>query len=127
MTARRLKWAIALTAVLLLVLAPLAMAQVSLTGTYRGTFIGDDYGWFVVEVETGGSITGVVHSNVSLMDMEVQGRWELDGAFEFMTVQEEGVPLYFLGQIDFMNRFLGKWSFDDHSGRGSFYGIIQRD
>ncbi|HOI82305.1 MAG TPA: hypothetical protein PLK59_08465 [Synergistales bacterium] len=127
MTARRLKWAMALTAVLLLVLAPLAMAQVSLTGTYRGTFIGDDYGWFVVEVETGGSITGVVHSNVSLMDMEVQGRWELDGAFEFMTVQEEGVPLYFLGQIDFMNRFLGKWSFDDHSGRGSFYGIIQRD
>ncbi|HQO83812.1 MAG TPA: hypothetical protein PLS21_07455 [Synergistales bacterium] len=127
MTARRMKWALALTAVLLLVLAPLAMAQVSLTGTYRGTFIGDDYGWFVVEVEPDGIITGVVHSNVSLMDMEVQGRWEPDGAFEFMTVQEEGVPLYFLGQIDFMNRFLGKWSYDDHSGRGSFYGIIQRD
>jgi len=101
MRSKRVKWAAVLAAAMLLGVASAAMAQSSYTGTYRGTFIGDDYGWFVVEVEPGGTISGTVHSNVA--------------------------PIYFLGQIDFMNRFLGKWSFDDHSGRGSFYGILQKD
>ena len=105
----------------------MAMAQSSYTGTYRGTFIGDEYGWFGVEVEPGGTISGTVHSNVALVDLEVQGRWELDGDCEFMTTGEESPTIYFLGKIDFMNRFLGKWSYDDHSGRGSFYGILQKD
>jgi len=127
MTSRKVKWTAVIAAALLLVAASMAMAQSSYTGTYRGTFIGDDYGWFVVEVEPGGTISGTVHSNVALVDLEVQGRWELDGDCEFMTIGEETPPIYFLGKIDFMNRFLGKWSYDDHSGRGSFYGILQKD
>jgi hypothetical protein len=127
MTSRKVKWTAVIAAALLLVAASMAMAQSSYTGTYRGTFIGDDYGWFVVEVEPGGTISGTVHSNVALVDLEVQGRWELDGDSEFMTIGEETPPIYFLGKIDFMNRFLGKWSYDDHSGRGSFYGILQKD
>ncbi len=119
--------ALALCALMVLAAASLAAGQSAFTGTYRGTFIGDDYGWFILEVEPGGAITGVVKSNVSMVDMEVEGRWELDGECEFMTVGQEGVPLYFLGKIDFMNRFIGKWSYSDHSGRGSFYGIIQKD
>ena len=127
MRSKRVKWAAVLAAAMLLGVASAAMAQSSYTGTYRGTFIGDDYGWFVVEVEPGGTISGTVHSNVALMDLEVQGRWELGGDCEFMTVGGEGASIYFMGRIDFMNRFLGKWSFDDHSGRGSFYGILQKD
>lgn len=127
MTSRKVKWTAVIAAALLLVAASMAMAQSSYTGTYRGTFIGDDYGWFVVEVEPGGTISGTVHSNVALVDLEVQGRWELDGDCEFMTTGGESPPIYFLGKIDFMNRFLGKWSYDDHSGRGSFYGILQKD
>ncbi len=118
---------LALGALMVLAAASFAAGQSAFTGTYRGTFIGDDYGWFILEVEPGGTITGVVKSNVSMVDMEVEGRWELDGDSEFMTVGHEGEPLYFLGKIDFMNRFIGKWSYTDHSGRGSFYGIIQKD
>ena len=98
-----------------------------LTGNYRGTFIGDDYGSFMVDVNPDGSITGIVHSNVSFLDMEVSGTCSFDGACEFTTVGEGSYPFYFLGKIDFMNRFIGKWSYSDDSGRGSFYGMIQQD
>lgn len=99
----------------------------SLTGNYRGTFIGDDYGSFLVDVNQDGSITGMIHSNVSFLDMEVSGTCSVNGDCEFSTVGEVSFPFYFLGKIDFMNRFIGKWSYADDSGRGSFYGMIQKD
>lgn len=99
----------------------------SLTGSYRGTFIGDDYGSFMVDVSPDGSITGIVHSNVSFLDMDVLGSCAFGGECEFRTTGENAFPLYFLGKIDFMNRLIGKWSYTDNSGRGSFYGMIQTD
>jgi hypothetical protein len=120
---------IALAAAALLVFAGASLAGIDgrLTGNYRGTFIGDDYGWFLIDVNADGSITGIVHSNVSFKDMEVAGTCAVNGEVEFTTAGEDAVPLYFLGKIDFMNRFIGKWSYTDHSGRGSFYGMIQRE
>jgi len=98
-----------------------------LVGNYRGTFIGDDYGSFLVDVGPDGTITGTVHSNVSYLDMEVKGTCAPNGDCEFVTEGEGALPFYFMGRIDFMNRFIGKWSYTDHSGRGSFYGMIQKE
>jgi len=127
MRGKAISFAIAAAAVLLFAAAAFADIDGSLTGSYRGTFIGEDYGWFLIEVNPDGSITGIVHSNVSFKDMEVKGTCAVNGDVEFTTIGEDSVPFYFLGKIDFMNRFIGKWSYTDHSGRGSFYGMIQRE
>ncbi|MDO9507933.1 MAG: hypothetical protein Q7I97_01100 [Thermovirgaceae bacterium] len=127
MFARGKSWPLALAAVLVFAGASFAAAYSSPTGNYRGTFIGDDYGSFLVDVNPDGSITGVVHSNVSFMDMEVTGTCAPDGDCDFTTVGNEAIHFYFLGKIDFMNRFIGKWAYLDNSARGSFYGMIQKD
>ncbi|MEA3508098.1 MAG: hypothetical protein U9R40_04170 [Synergistota bacterium] len=95
-----------------------------LVGEYQGTFIGDDYGSFLVTVNPDGSITGTAHSNVTYQDMGVSGACQIDGTCEFATTE---TPLYFKGKIDFMNRLIGKWAYTDHSGRGSFFAIIQQE
>lgn len=127
MSAKRSILAVALAVILVFAGSAFGEIGENLTGNYQGTFIGDDYGWFKVDVNPDGSITGTVHSNVSYLDMEVQGTCDFNGECEFMTTGYELVPYYFLGKIDFMNRLIGKWAYSDQSGRGSFYGIIQRE
>ncbi len=95
-----------------------------LVGEYQGTFIGDDYGSFLVTVNPDGSVTGHAHSNLTYQDMEVSGACQIDGTCEFTTHE---APLYFKGKIDFMNRLIGKWAYTDHSGKGSFFAIIQQE
>lgn len=85
-----------------------AVADARLTGNCRGTFIGDDYGSFMVEVKSDGSVAGTVHSNASSLDMEVSGICSFGVDCVFTAIGKRGVPFGFVGKIDFKNRFIGK-------------------
>jgi hypothetical protein len=96
-------------------------------GTYNGTFVGkDNYGSFSIAVNADGSIDGIGHSNIWRVDLLIEGTVQPDGKVEFYTVEDAEIPIVFWGQIDFMNRILGKWAHQDDSARGSFVSMMQK-
>ena len=99
-----------------------AQAAVMSGATYRGTFIGDRYGSFVLEVDRDGYISGELFFNKTTTAVQLVGNCLSDVECQFSALEGKMV---FRGHLDQFNRFIGKWSLDSGEGRGSFYGMKQ--
>jgi hypothetical protein len=124
----RKKWVFALATVLVFAGVSFASAGGNYAGTYNGVFTGpDNYGAFVIMVNPDGSINGTGRSQVFLNDLVIQGNVQSDGSASFSTVEGANIPINFNGRIDFMNRLLGRWTYQDNTAWGSFNGLIERE
>jgi hypothetical protein len=122
----RKRWVFALVTVLVFAGASFAAIGGDLAGTYSGVFTGpENYGSFLITVDPDGSIYGTGRSQVFLDDLVIEGTTQPDGTTEFYTVAGADIPIIFKGRIDFMNRLLGKWTYQDNSAWGSFNAMIQ--
>ncbi len=117
--------AFALVAVMTVLVLPALAAEIDskFVGTYKGQFIGEDYGTFLLEVGTNGVISGSGMSTKREAPLVYSGVCGPDGTFQFTTGDKS---IIFAGTIDWMNRMSGKWANADNTARGSFGGIIQR-
>ncbi len=112
-----------LTVVVLAALPALAVTiDERLVGTYRGQFIGEDYGTFMLALDAEGVITGNGMSTKNEVPLTFSGTCNPDGTLTFVTVDGS---MNFTGSIDWMNRMGGKWSRSGDGGRGSFGGVVQ--
>jgi len=122
----RRTWIIAFATLLVFAGASFAAIGGDLVGTYRGVFTGpDNYGVFLVTVDSDGSIYGTGRSQVYYSDLVFEGTTQPDGTTEFHTVAGADIPIVFNGRIDFMNRLLGKWNNQGDDAWGSFNGLIE--
>lgn len=94
-----------------------------LVGTYRGQFIGEDYGTFLLALDEAGGITGNGMSTKNEVELTFSGTCNPDGTLTFSTIDRSMV---FTGTIDWMNRMGGKWIRTDTEERGSFGGVLQK-
>ncbi len=99
-----------------------ARAVMMSEGAYRGTFIGDRFGSFVLQIDRDGYISGELFFNKTTTAVALKGMCSQDSACEFSALDG---TMVFRGRLDQFNRFLGKWLFDSGEQRGSFYGMKQ--
>jgi hypothetical protein len=119
---------VALAATVVFAASSFAAFDESLVGIYRGTFVGrDDYGAFVITVNHNGYIQGTGRSQVFMEELAIEGEVGSDKSVEFYVIEGGERPIIFDGKIDFMNRIIGTWTYNDHSSQGSFYAMPQRD
>jgi hypothetical protein len=112
-----------LAAVVLAALPALAVTiEERLVGTYRGQFIGEDYGTFMLALDAEGVITGNGMSTKNEVPLTFSGTCNPDGTVVFSTVD---ASMNFTGSIDWMNRMGGKWTRSGDGARGSFGGVVQ--
>lgn len=105
-------------------LLPISVAEsAAMTeGAYRGTFIGDRYGSFVLTVDGSGQTSGELFFNKTSMAVPLKGTCAMDGNCEFQALDGSMV---FRGRVDQFNRFIGRWLVGGGEERGSFYGMKQ--
>ncbi|MFP4482776.1 MAG: hypothetical protein ACLFN0_08295 [Thermovirgaceae bacterium] len=124
----RKMWIIALVAIMVFAATSFAATDENWVGTYRGTFVGrDDYGAFVISINQNGYIDGTGRSQVFMSQLDIEGEVRMDKSVEFYVVQGGERPIIFTGTIDFMNRIIGKWAYNDNSAQGSFYAMPNMD
>lgn len=113
-----------LAAVVLAVLPALAVTiDERFVGTYKGQFIGEDYGTFLLALDAEGVITGNGMSTKNEVPLTFSGTCNPDGTLTFSTVDGS---MNFTGSIDWMNRMGGKWTRSGDGARGSFGGVVQK-
>jgi hypothetical protein len=100
-----------------------AAIEERLVGTYKGQFIGEDYGTFLLALDAEGLITGNGMSTKNEVPLTFSGSCNPDGTLVFSTVDGSMV---FTGSIDWMNRMGGKWARTGSGERGSFGGVLQK-
>jgi hypothetical protein len=124
----RKMWIIALAAVMVFAATSFAAVDENPVGMYTGTFVGEeDYGSFVITINNNGYIEGTGRSQVYRSELAIRGEVHVDRSVEFYVVEGGEEPIIFTGKIDFMNRIIGKWVYNDHSAQGSFYAMPQMD
>lgn len=113
-----------LAAVVLAVLPALAVTiDERFVGTYKGQFIGEDYGTFLLALDAEGVITGNGMSTKNEVPLTFSGTCNPDGTLTFATFDGS---MNFTGSIDWMNRMGGKWTRSGDGARGSFGGVVQK-
>jgi hypothetical protein len=110
--------------VFLLCFLPVSVAESAVMpeGAYRGTFIGDRYGSFVLTVDRDGYISGELFFNKTSTAVPLKGNCTSEGNCEFQALDGN---LVFRGTVDQFNRFIGRWLVNEGEERGSFYGMKQ--
>lgn len=101
-----------------------AQAETKIAGGYNGTFLGEyDNGWFALNIQPDGIITGSGRSTKRDVYLEYRGTCQPDGTLQFTTTDG---TLRFAGHIDWMSRIFGRWEREDVSGSGSFTAVSAR-
>ena len=118
---------IVLTCVVLLAVcmfSAVAQAETKYSGDYNGTFLGEsDYGWFALNIQPDGYISGNGRSTARDIYLEYRGTCQPDGTLQFTSTDG---TLRFAGHIDWMSRIFGRWQREDVSGSGSFTAVSAR-
>lgn len=118
---------IVLTCVVLLAVcmfSAVAQAETKYSGDYNGTFLGEsDYGWFALNIQPDGVISGTGRSTERDIYLEYRGTCQPDGTLQFTSTDG---TLRFAGHIDWMSRIFGRWQREDVSGSGSFTAVSAR-
>jgi hypothetical protein len=118
---------IVLTCVVLLAVcmfSAVAQAETNYSGDYNGTFLGEfDYGWFALNIQPDGYISGNGRSTARDIYLEYRGTCQPDGTLQFTSTDG---TLRFAGHIDWMSRIFGRWQREDVSGSGSFTAVSAR-
>lgn len=124
---KRLGIKIVLTCVVLLAVcmfSAVAQAETKYSGDYNGTFLGEfDYGWFALNIQPDGYISGNGRSTARDIYLEYRGTCQPDGTLQFTSTDG---TLRFAGHIDWMSRIFGRWQREDVSGSGSFTAVSAR-
>lgn len=107
---------------LLLLTVSVAESSIATEGAFRGTFIGDRFGSFVLTVDRDGYISGELFFNRTSTSMPLKGNCTFEGACVFQALDGDMV---FRGRVDEFNRFIGRWLINEGEERGSFYGMKQ--
>lgn len=98
-----------------------AQANSKNAGIYNGTFLGsDDNGWFTINIQSDGNITGNGGSAERKVDLAYTGTCHSSGALQFSTTDGS---LMFTGHLDWMKRIFGRWEKSDQSSQGSFSAV----
>ena len=118
---------IVLTCVVLLAVcmfSAVAQAETKYSGDYNGTFLGEsDYGWFALNIQPDGIISGTGRSTARDIYLEYRGTCQPDGTLQFTSTDGS---LRFTGHIDWMSRIFGRWERSDISAGGSFTAVSAR-
>lgn len=98
-----------------------AQANSKNVGVYNGTFLGSsDNGWFTINIESDGKITGNGGSAQRKVELEYTGNCHPSGALQFSTTDGS---LLFTGHLDWMKRIFGRWEKTDQTAHGSFSAV----
>lgn len=101
-----------------------AQADTKYSGDYNGTFLGEfDYGWFALNIQPDGYISGTGRSTARDIYLEYRGTCQPDGTLQFTSTDGS---LRFTGHIDWMSRIFGRWERFDISAGGSFTAVSAR-
>lgn len=117
------RWMVPVLVCICLILSGTAAQAAVMSGAaYRGTFIGDRFGSFVLEVDRAGYISGELFFNKTTTSVPLIGNCLSDVECEFSALDG---AMVFRGHLDQFNRFIGKWLLNAGEERGSFYGMKQ--
>ena len=86
-------------------------------GEYIGTYVGDDYGTFVITISSQGTIEGYLTIQKGPKTLPMNGSCSYGGDCEFHSYKEE---ISFSGKIDFSCKIKGTWSQKEPSTKGIF-------
>lgn len=115
---------IAITCIVLVavfMLTSAAQANTKNVGDFNGTFLGEvDYGWFALNIQPDGIISGTGASTVRDINLDFKGTCQPDGKLQFTSTDGS---LRFTGHIDWMSRIFGRWERLDIAADGSFTAV----
>jgi len=89
-------------------------------GEYMGTYVGDNYGTFVITISLKGTIKGYLTLQKGPKTLPINGSCSYKGDCEFHSPEEE---FSFSGKIDFSCKMKGTWSQKGPSTKGIFIAV----
>jgi len=90
------------------------------TGKYVGTYVGGDYGTFIITISEIGIIKGSITIREGPDSTPLKGFCSHNGICEFYTSQKS---FLFRGKIDFSYRMEGTWNQRNSSAKGIFIAV----